>query len=217
MPVTLKLSDEEARDLAEMLSTAATVAASNQQDGAEARLAAWGNLVSRLMKELSVTSKLKGRIAYADELGGYAFTREYEESAFFQDCLDEYRDNSFWADLVTRMADKAISEHLGPEYFENMPEDERRRTAEALENPCGRNAPDTALTGWASSCLRQTDKEKNRLKILWTGAARMIRARFACISPENTGLCCLSAGKYSLISALFQVSGRHALSLDAAR
>ncbi|UQT43920.1 hypothetical protein M5E88_14980 [Akkermansia muciniphila] len=42
MPVTLKLSDEEARDLAEMLSTAATVAASNQQDGAEARLAAWG-------------------------------------------------------------------------------------------------------------------------------------------------------------------------------
>lgn len=115
------------------------------------------------------------------------------------------------------MADKAISEHLGPEYFENMPEDERRRTAEALENPCGRNAPDTALTGWASSCLRQTDKEKNRLKILWTGAARMIRARFACISPENTGLCCLSAGKYSLISALFQVSGRHALSLDAAR
>ena len=52
MPVTLKLSDEEARDLAEMLSTAATVAASNQQDGAEARLAAWGNLVSRLMKEL---------------------------------------------------------------------------------------------------------------------------------------------------------------------
>lgn len=23
------------------------------------------------------------------------------------------------------MADKAISEHLGPEYFENMPEDER--------------------------------------------------------------------------------------------
>lgn len=82
MPVTLKLSDEEARDLAEMLSTAATVAASNQQDGAEARLAAWGNLVSRLMKELSVTSKLKGHIAYADDLGGYAFTREYEESAF---------------------------------------------------------------------------------------------------------------------------------------
>ena len=133
MPVTLKLSDEEARDLAEMLSTAATVAASNQQDGAEARLAAWGNLVSRLMKELSVTPKLKGRIAYAEDLGGYAFTREYEENAFFQDCLDEYRDHSFWADLVTRMADKAISEHLGAEYFENMPEEERRRTAEALE------------------------------------------------------------------------------------
>ena len=209
MPVTLKLSDEEARDLAEMLSTAATVAASNQQDGAEARLAAWGNLVSRLMKELSVTSKLKGRIAYADELGGYAFTREYEESAFFQDCLDEYRDNSFWADLVTRMADKAISEHLGPEYFENMPEEERRRTAEALEKSLWQEC--------ARYGIDRLDKEKNRLKILWTGAARMIRARFACISPENTGPCCLSAGKYSLISALFQVSGRHALSLDAAR
>lgn len=161
MPVTLKLSDDEARDLAEMLSTAATVAASNQQDGAEGRLVAWGKLVSRLMEELSATPKLKGRIAYADDLGGYAFTREYEENAFFQDCLDEYRDNIFWADLVTRMADKAISEHLGPEYFESMPEEERRRTAEALENPCGRNAPGTALTGWVSSFPRRTVKREN--------------------------------------------------------
>lgn len=133
MPLTLKFSDDEARDLAEMLSMAATVAAANQQDGAEAHLAAWGKLVSRLMEELSSTPRLKGSIAYADDLGGYAFTREYEENAFFQDCLDEYRDNIFWADLVTRMADKAISEHLGPEYFENMAEEERRQTAEALE------------------------------------------------------------------------------------
>lgn len=133
MPVNLRLSDDEARDLAEMLSTAAIVAASNQQDGAEARLMAWGKLISRLMEELSSTSRLKGGIAYAEDLGGYAFTREYEENAFFQDCLDEYRDNIFWADLVTRMADKAISEHLGPEYFENMSEEERRHTAEALE------------------------------------------------------------------------------------
>lgn len=133
MPLTLKFSDDEARDLAEMLSMAATVAAANQQDGTEARLAAWGKLVSRLMEELSSTPRLKGSIAYADDLGSYAFTREYEENAFFQDCLDEYRDNIFWADLVTRMADKAISEHLGPEYFENMAEEERRQTAEALE------------------------------------------------------------------------------------
>lgn len=133
MPVSLKLSDDEARDLAEMLSTAAVVAAANQQDGAERRLVGWGKLISRLMEELADTPKLKGRIAYAEDLGAYAFTREYEENAFYQDCLDEYRDNIFWADLVTRMADKAISEHLGPEYFENMPEEERRRTAEALE------------------------------------------------------------------------------------
>ena len=133
MPVTLKLSDEEARHLAEMLSAAAAVAAANQQDGAEGNLVAWGKLISRLMEELSETPRLKGCIAYAEDLGAYAFTREYEENAFYQDCLDEYRDNIFWADLVTRMADKAISEHLGPEYFENMPEDERRRTAEALE------------------------------------------------------------------------------------
>lgn len=133
MPVTLRLSDDEARDLAEMLSTAVTVAVANQQDGAESRLAAWGKLISRLMEELSSSSKLKGKVAYAEELGGYAFTREYEENAFFQDCLDEYRDNIFWADLVTRMADKAVSEHLGPEYFENMSEEERRHTAEALE------------------------------------------------------------------------------------
>lgn len=133
MSVTLKLSDEDALNLAEMLSVAATVAAANQQDKAEARLVAWGTLISRLMKELSSSSKLKDCVVYTDDLGGYSFTPEYEETAFFQDCLDEYRDSIFWADLVTRMADKAISEHLGTEYFANMPEEERRRTTEALE------------------------------------------------------------------------------------
>ena len=108
------------------------------------------------MEELSATPKLKGRIAYADDLGGYAFTREYEENAFFQDCLDEYRDNIFWADLVTRMADKAISEHLGPEYFESMPEEERRRTAEALEKSLWQEC-----ASWVSSFPRRTVKREN--------------------------------------------------------
>ena len=133
MPVTLKLSDEKRVIWRKCFPLPPRWLPPTSRTGRRRVWRRGGNLVSRLMKELSVTSKLKGRIAYADDLGGYAFTREYEESAFFQDCLDEYRDNSFWADLVTRMADKAISEHLGPEYFENMPEDERRRTAEALE------------------------------------------------------------------------------------
>lgn len=133
MPVTLKLSDDEARDVAEMLSLAAVIASANQQEGAEPRLTAWGRLLARLMEELSASPKLKGRIAYAEEVGGFAFTREYEEKAFFQDCLDEYRDSMFWGDLVTRLADKAISEHMGAEYFENMTEEERRHTGEALE------------------------------------------------------------------------------------
>lgn len=133
MPVTLKLSDEDALNLAEMLSLSALIASHNQQDMAESRLMEWGILIARLMKELSPSPKLKGKMEYDDELNVYTLTPAYEENAFFHDCLDEYQDQMFWSELVTRMADKAISEHLSPEYFDNMSEDERRKVSETLE------------------------------------------------------------------------------------
>ncbi len=133
MPVTIKLTDAEARDLAEMLAIAAAVAGANQQEEAKARLNKYGLLIIRLMGELTKSPSLKGKLVYSEEVDGYIFTDEYEETAFFRDCLEEFRDDVFWQDLVSRMADKAISEHMGAEYLEGLSEEERRRITEPLE------------------------------------------------------------------------------------
>ncbi len=133
MPVTIKLSDSEARDLAEMLTIAAAVAGANEQEEAKPRLNKYGLLIIRLMEELAKASTLKGKLIYSEEAEGYVFTDKYEETAFYRDCLEEFRDDVFWQDLVNRMADKAISEHMGPECLESLAEDERRHITEALE------------------------------------------------------------------------------------
>ncbi len=133
MSVTLKLTDAEGLELAEMLTLAATVAGTNQKDSAKGRLNKWGAIMSRLMAELAANPKLKGKLEFSEEARGFVLSPGYAEKAFYYDCIDEFRDFMFWEELVMRMADKAIVEHMGADFLENLSEEERRRISEPLE------------------------------------------------------------------------------------
>ncbi len=133
MSVVLQLSDHQAKDLAEMLNLAAIVAGTNQNEEAEAKLTDWGMLINQILQQLSQTRSMGKNIVFAEEQGGYVLTKSYVENAFFQDCIDEYRENIFWEDLVSRMAEKAVATHLGEEAFNEMSDEEIRRTSEPLE------------------------------------------------------------------------------------
>ncbi len=133
MAITLKLTDAEAVELAEILTLAATVAGTNQKDSSKGRLNKWSALMSRLMGELATNPKLKGKMEYSEDAGGYVLSSRYAEKAFCYDCIDEFRDFMFWEELVMRMADKAIVEHMGPDFLESLSEEERRRISEPLE------------------------------------------------------------------------------------
>lgn len=136
MSVPIRFSPRELKNLAEMLSLAFAIADEGRENlsASSRQLTEWGSLLQKVMALAYLEPDLRKGIEYPDDDGGYSFTPSFEEKAFFTECLDNFRDNMFWGELVARMADKAVVEHLGQEAFDAMSEEECRKLTEPLEH-----------------------------------------------------------------------------------
>ena len=133
--IPIRFSPAELKVLAEMLSLAVSVAAEGKENltGSSRQLDEWDALHQKVMELAYLDPELRKGIEFPDDEGGYSFTPAYDEKAFFVESLDDFRDNMFWGELVARMADKALIEHLGQDGFDSMSEAECRRISEPLE------------------------------------------------------------------------------------
>lgn len=128
----LNLNREELKDLVEMVSLALSVAGT-ETDEHDAHFKAWEQVYAKV---LSLASRDPSLGSMFDHSGGHklpSLTPDYLDKAYFTKKLDDYSEHVFWSDLVIRLADKALEEHLGNEEFERLSEEERRSMTEALE------------------------------------------------------------------------------------
>lgn len=65
------------------------------------------------------------RIVYDPELKKYFPTKEYEESDGIQGVLDDYENESFWAELADRMAARDLEREYGAAKLQRMDQDKR--------------------------------------------------------------------------------------------
>jgi len=89
---------------------------------------------------------LKSLFSYAEEAGLEDFAQYYEEekahfpSPVFEDetsvreFLEEYNDDTFWAELIDRLAWRDAAAEVGEERLERMQDEERGKKLGALEN-----------------------------------------------------------------------------------
>lgn len=133
--VPIRFSPSELKQLAEMLSLSVSVASEGKEDlsASSSRIDEWHALHQKVMEVAYLDPALRKGIEYPDDDGTYSFTPAYEEKSFFLECLDDFRDNMFWGELVSRMADKALIEHLGQDAFDSMNEEQCRKMSEPLE------------------------------------------------------------------------------------
>ena len=86
---------------------------------------------------------MKNNIVFSPEQGGYVLTETYVEKAFFQDCLDEFRENMFWEDLVSRLSEKELRNYIGEPAFELLSDKKLESMTASLEkalwNECARH------------------------------------------------------------------------------
>lgn len=125
-------TSKELKDLLEMTSLAVTMASVDMQEVDE-RYTRWKELHNKLFSLALDDKSLAGLIDYPNETGEGAFKPDYIEKSYYMEKLNDYSEHVFWSDLVTRLADKALEEHLGTEEFEEMTEEERRAMAEPME------------------------------------------------------------------------------------
>ena len=128
----LRFTDSELATLIEMVSLAANVASLNQKPGSEGKVAVFEDLENKLL-ERARHSGFSNIIEFDDEKQAYRVTAEFEATAFYQECFEEFREESFWEELVIRLADRDLIRSIGLSAWEKMTEPERRTQTQERE------------------------------------------------------------------------------------
>ncbi len=130
--LTLDLTEAEMRDVAEMSALMLTLLGQVQAELNDGRAQAWQRLCTAMLNAARKVPAIGKDMELNPDCGYWFFKRPYIDSAFYSDVLDEYRDSSFWTELVGRAAEQALVENLGPA-VENLSDEERAQRTSSLE------------------------------------------------------------------------------------
>ncbi|MES2995608.1 MAG: hypothetical protein V4733_02235 [Verrucomicrobiota bacterium] len=128
----LRLTDQELATLVEMVSLAAHVATWNQKDPSRGRVAEFEDLESKILERAGHTG-LGDWIEFDEETQRFRVKKEIEERLFYNECLDEFRDATFWDELALRMSDRDLGKAIGFDKMDKMSEEQRRKRTSAWE------------------------------------------------------------------------------------
>lgn len=121
------------RNLAEICAMSLTVLGQAMPDGCNPRADAWQKLLVELIKAGRTVPAIARDMELNPDCGYWFFKRPYIENAFYSDVLDEYRDSTFWEELVTRLATHSLAEIYGQDAVESMSPEERASHVAAME------------------------------------------------------------------------------------
>lgn len=131
--VQIELSEQEMRDLAEVCAMGLTMLGQAMPEARNPRADAWMRLLVNLLKAARTVPALARDMEMSPDCGYWFFKRPYVDKAFYSDVLDEYRDSTFWEELVTRMSTRSLVDSVGEERVSLMSEEERAAAVSGME------------------------------------------------------------------------------------
>ncbi len=131
--LTLDLTEGEMRDMAEMSALVLSLVGQLQGELNDSRVDAWQRLCIAILKAARSVPSIGKDMELNPDCGYWFFKRPYIDTAFYSDVLEEYRDSSFWAELVARMAEQSLLENLGQQRVDALSDEERAQRTASLE------------------------------------------------------------------------------------
>ncbi len=131
--LSLDLTEAEMRDMAEMCALVLSLLGQVQGELNDTRANAWQRLCTALLKAARGVPSIARDMELNPDCGYWFFKRPYIDSAFYSDVLEEYRDSSFWAELVARVAEQSLIENLGQARADALSDEERAQRTSSLE------------------------------------------------------------------------------------
>lgn len=128
----LRFTEEELATLVEMVSLATEVANINQNDDAAANFTRFEDVENKVL-ESAKHAGLGSWIEFDPSRGKHRVTEEFQDRSFFQQSLDELRNNLFWEELMIRLAERDLVKEFGEDKWNAMSEEKQRHAAKKLE------------------------------------------------------------------------------------
>jgi len=128
----LRLSTEELATLVEMVSLATEVANLNPHDKEHVGFVRFENLESKIL-ESAKHQGMGAMIEFDPKRQKNRVTEAFQREAFYQDCLEEFRDASFWEELMIRLAERDVLREMGEKSYLALSDDEREKITKPLE------------------------------------------------------------------------------------
>lgn len=128
----LRLTEDELATLVEMVSLATEVANTNQNEGSARDFSRFEDVENKVLASAKHAG-LGDCIEFDPTRGKHRVTEEFQEDSFFQEALDEFRNNIFWEELVIRLAERDLIREFGEKKWLAMGEEEQRAAAQGTE------------------------------------------------------------------------------------
>ncbi|GAA5483271.1 hypothetical protein [Haloferula sargassicola] len=128
----LRFTEQELATLIEMVSLAADVASWNRKQGSDDGVAAYEDLENKIL-EKAHNAGFADIIEWDEEKQRFQVKAEEQDKSFFRECYEEFRNESFWEDMVLRLADRDLIRHIGMAAWEQLTEEERRARTQDIE------------------------------------------------------------------------------------
>lgn len=128
----LRLSEQELATLAEMVSLAAWVGSWNRREEAGEAFGDYEDLESKILEKVAHAG-LGEIVEFDAQRQRFRLNPDYQERSFFQQCYDEFRNESFWEELVIRLADRDLIRKIGMKDWRKLTEEQRREHTRDIE------------------------------------------------------------------------------------
>lgn len=128
----LRFTEQELATLIEMVSLAADVASWNRKEEARGPVGDFEEMEAKLLAKASHAG-LGELVEFDEERQRLRMASDPDSPLFYQECYDEFRNESFWDELAIRLADRDLARAIGKKAWEAMSEEDRRARTKELE------------------------------------------------------------------------------------
>jgi hypothetical protein len=128
----LRFTEKELATLVEMVSLSTEMANLNPNDEGNAGFARFEEVEHKVL-EAAKNTGLAEIIEYDFEREKNRVTEKFQETAFFQECFDEFRNAVFWEELMVRLTERDLVREMGRAGYLALSDEARRRKSEPLE------------------------------------------------------------------------------------
>lgn len=127
----LRFTDDELITLAEMLTLACWATFWNHKPGSDEGVARFDDMLEKVLSRMQHNGQ-GGEVEPDPERQRLRLRKDKEEGSFYAQCYDEMRAETFWEELVIRMAERQLNKRYNELELSQLSEEKRKDITEPI-------------------------------------------------------------------------------------